>query len=143
MPRLEMLTPCQSVIIDKKTDMATFFNVLSDFKVSTQDELSLEKTKVLPREWTVFCTWRFSTEERGQDFEQQVEYVSPEGTVLVKGATPLQSVQRSFRSILNITGMPLTTTGEYEIRVSMRLAGREEWEHAGSLKIHIELERVA
>jgi hypothetical protein len=87
-----------------------------------------ESARFLLGPFAVFSHWSRETGDEGQQFEQALALVAPDGReALFPEITPFE-IERPFHRILYRTGpIPLRLTGPYQLVLKIRASGTEQW----------------
>jgi hypothetical protein len=116
MPRLQVFTACEKVIVDAK-GIPSLINLFQRMDVQLQD-VPLPKDTIVPGRWAIFCSWQLSPEELGKDFIQHTRVNKPDGTVFSEFNQPFKlesELDLQCRTYVDIHGMPIGQHGRIEI----------------------------
>jgi len=118
---------CESSAVDQQTQSLSAFKIIDQINVNikstdpTVTSKSLQKITI-PLSLQVISLWKRNKQsDQGRDIEGKivVEIIDPRGEVLAKHPInvllPLNKIRS--RTILNIQGMPVSTTGEYCVQM--------------------------
>jgi hypothetical protein len=81
--------------------------------------------------------WRRLPEDDGLQFEQQLELLMPDRTVLLSGVMPINLTNPMARCYIPQTGFPSSQEGEYIVRLSWRRIGTDVWHPAAHYPIRL------
>jgi len=118
---------CNSSAVDQKTQSLSAFNVIDEITVdlkandpSKVNKNSIEKINI-PINFQVISVWKrnnLSDSDKATDTKLEVEFLDPIGNSLAKSIIEmhLPADKKRNRYILNVNGMQITITGEYQIQ---------------------------
>lgn len=118
---------CESSAVDQQTQSLSAFKIIDQINVNikstnpTVTAKSLQKITI-PLSLQVISLWKRNRQsDLGKDVRGKVivEILDPQGEVLAKHPmqVPLPLNKIRSRTILNIQGMPMSTTGEYCVQM--------------------------
>ena len=119
MPKLLILAVCERVLIDRQASLPSLINVFQRMDVQIQDA-PLPENALSPARWSIFALWGHTAEERGVEYTQRTEVITPDGvkfaeatgTFKITEADDLQS-----KSHIDIFGLPISVEGFMTVRV--------------------------
>jgi hypothetical protein len=143
MPRLMTLAVCDFAIEDKRDHRFTLVGLLDTVTVQVPARAEVPTDARAPKEWHCIAIWQRVAGDTGQAFEQRLELVAPDGTVVVTVPHVFQMDARIHRVAIKGDGLPVAPEGEYAFRVSVRAAGPDAtWQPAGEYAVLVRHQRV-
>lgn len=122
-----MFAPCEKVIISQDENNPTLIAILTSLTLQVPVEefvklaASPNERPMIAMRWSVFAMWGREDGDADREFRQLVEICAPDKSVLL--STPqvfkFKSDIRTHRNTIAIQGFPLSTVGDYEIRLSL------------------------
>ncbi|MGA9668030.1 MAG: hypothetical protein WBQ94_02415 [Terracidiphilus sp.] len=119
MPKLTILAACERVIVDKEASLPSLINIFQRMNVQLQDA-PLPENAVSPTRWSVFTLWQHIPEERGVEYTQRIEVISPSGDKFVEASTAFKITEADdlqTKNHIDIFGIPINAEGFLKIRV--------------------------
>ena len=130
MPKLLAFLPCDQAIISKEDDTVTLITVTPGFTVSVPQD-ALGKNVLLPHRWTVFSYWLKESGDDDVEFEQRLEYISPNNAPLVNLISQFVISKATHSIVGRIAAPPLQSAKigpvDYRLRLSIRRVGEREY----------------
>jgi hypothetical protein len=139
MPKLQLLAPCDKVIISEEAG-ASVISILESLTVglaSGEEQPNIPADTAIPMKWTVFTLWLAEKRDAKKKYEQLIQMISPSGKTVLNQKTPFEMTVRSHRQVLTIMSFFIGEPGAYEIKASYREQGTEKWEECGSYELEI------
>jgi hypothetical protein len=119
MPKLTILAACEKVIVDRVASLPSLISIFQRMNVQIQDA-PLPENAVSPTRWSVFALWQLTPEERGIEYVQRIEIISPAGDTFAEAKTTLKISEvddLQSKSHIDIIGIPINTEGFIKVRV--------------------------
>jgi hypothetical protein len=134
-PEFLSLVVCEKLI--QSTDgTVSLISLLDSYHVPAPPEPPPDNLAV-PLQWCAVSLWRRLPEDDGLQFEQQLELLMPDGTVLLTGVMPINLKNPMARCYIPWTGFPISQAGEYIMKLSWRRVGTEAWHDAAHYPIQL------
>lgn len=135
MPELITFIPCQQVIIDTRRNLVSTVNVLEEVTVDLPPGAVFDEKAAVPLSWELLTRWEKANGDSAT-YEQQVNLLAPDGTLLESTATEFSLSDWSVRLIAVMSVFPAWLAGVYRLQVAFRLAGtKDPWTVASNYPI--------
>jgi hypothetical protein len=119
MPKLLILAACERVLIDRAGNLPSLINIFQRMNIRLQDA-PLPENAVSPARWAVFTLWQMTPEEKGIEYTQRMEIISPSGSKYGEGITKFlvkEDDDLQAKNHLDIFGLPINVEGFVKVRV--------------------------
>jgi hypothetical protein len=137
------LAVCDYAIEDKRDHRFTLVGLLDTITVSVPAQLEVPADARVPKEWHGVAIWQQVAGDEGQEFEQRLELIAPDGTVVITAHHTFRLDARIHRVTMNGDGLRVTPEGEHVFRVSVRASGTDTpWQPAGEYAVLVRHQRV-
>jgi hypothetical protein len=132
MPRLLLFAPCQKAIIDRQDNSVSMIQILTQIKIGQlkpEGGGDIPPDAIIPLNWAIVTEWLQLPGDEGKQFEDRVEIVRPDGTVLVDAISPFAFTLRSHFNTVLLSAFPAGQWGEITLKLSLReVAEGTTWE---------------
>jgi hypothetical protein len=132
-----MFVPCEKAIIDRTDELISLISVIHSVSVNAPDE-NIARNPKIPQRWFVVTMWMADAGDEGKRFEQRLVMTNPDGKPELSVLAEFDMTKQFHRTIGRINRFPVGVAGRYELSVSIREIGTEEWSQAGSYPIAVE-----
>ncbi len=134
MPRLLLFTPCENVLISENSNVS-LINVMNEVTLTPSERLPdpLPEGAATPMRWFLLSQWEILPEDIGRTFEQRITLSNDQRTPL-EGITQFTPEQNKIlhRLIARLDHFPLIPSGNYRLKLFLRLAGEQTWQEVSS-----------
>ncbi len=137
MPKLLILAPCDNVLINKEFESASLVVILTQIAYPERPD-PIPENALAPMRWFIFCQWIMLPEDVGVTFEQriQMEIGTPLSLDNIMEFTG-EAGKVHLRMIASLLGFPILQDGIYDLIVSYRKKGEENWIAASSYPLKV------
>jgi len=121
MPHLYIFAICNEIILDKN-DMASLIALFNEIEVSIPGGTEVPPNAVVPKEWSLYTSWRQEPEDAGKQYRQIVEIFYPDGTLFTKAAQidfTFEPGKPYFHTSAKANGFPIGQTGMCSIMMRL------------------------
>lgn len=134
---------CRNSVIDRDNNNVSLQSVLEQLTVSLVPKDPTKKTDKIgvPLDYEVVSLWQ--KVEDLQIAEGEIEYIlsDPKGKELLRNTQVIKipKTSRRFRSRMKITGLPLTSSGEYVFQIKLKEKGSSKFILVSEIPIDIDI----
>ena len=118
-PRLMLLAACGKAIIDDSDKLVSLVDIIQELTISASEAPKPGQRGVGPIPWQVFTMWKRAGDKPGH-FVQTTELIDPAGKALFRNDMEFATTSSSYRIRLRFQAFPITTAGEYTVKVYVR-----------------------
>jgi hypothetical protein len=118
MPKLIIFAACEKVIIDR-AQIPSLIGIFQGLNIQLTGEPMPEKA-VTPMRWAIFTCWQHDPEEKGTEFTQYMEVVTPSGEYFIKGETKFKVTEDNDlqgKIVYDLNSIPVHEEGFFTVRV--------------------------
>jgi hypothetical protein len=126
MPKLQLATICEKVIVDAN-GVPTLIGIFNHLNIAIQSGTAFPENAVAPKEWVMFCLWECSPDEVEREFSQVFEVTTPDGKQFGSPTTirfVAQPGKLRQNVIANSQGVPIGRQGRITVTTHLDLDGR-------------------
>jgi len=120
MPRLGSFLVCEKIIIDQQ-QKPTLISLFQTIAALVPEGQEVPKEMIGGTQWSIFCEWFFTEDERTKNFEQVVVVMLPDGSPSpIRGRLTFKEISKDgqgTRSYVNLFGMPMAQIGFVTVNV--------------------------
>ena len=117
MPKLRMLVACEKVIMDATSQVPSLIGIFQGMNVPITDA-PLPENPVSPIKWAFFTIWQHTPDEKGTEYIQRMEVITPSGIPFGKGEARFKvDDDLQSKTSTDLFGLPIGEEGNITIRV--------------------------
>ena len=141
MPEIITLAVCEIVVV-AKDETSTLVNLLTEINLGGLPEIAQENAAI-PFKWHVYALWEIPENEKRRSWEQRVRLRNNRGeTVRLEHIAAFDRQGPGLEKPLHVmvaglNGFPIIANGEYQIEVSVREVGTENWTNLRTYPLRI------
>jgi hypothetical protein len=135
-PKLTVLAVCEKVIIDR-VQTPSLIGIFQGLNIQLTNEPMPEKA-ITPLRWSIFTLWQHDPEERGTEFTQYMEVITPSGEQFVKGETKFKVTEvDDLQSKIgyDLVSIPVHEQGFFTVRIWLENEAESKAEYKFFLKL--------
>lgn len=118
-PKLLIFAPCEKVIIDQNNNV-TLIAVMEAFQVRLPQQ-EIPENAAAPVRWNTLTLWKKEPGDEDTRYEEFVELIGPDGTLLMKAHAIFAITGPAHRHIAEFYGFPIVRTGgQYSLKLFLR-----------------------
>ena len=141
MPKILLFAPCQKAIINQDDKSVSLISVISGLTIAPPDtEASpINPNTFAPIAWSAVSVWVKTPDDDAETvFEQRLDVFGPKGgEILTSAETPFKMTHRTHQIAMNGALFPIGIPGEYNLVLSFRVLGAEEWREVARYPVEI------
>jgi hypothetical protein len=114
-----IFAPCEKVIIDQQQNL-TLVAVLQSLQIHLPPE-AIPPRATATFQWNVLTLWYREPGDENESFEQFIELLGPDGSVLAGARSPFRLEKLSHRQVTAFPGFPVARGGgDYALKLYLR-----------------------
>ena len=137
MLRLLVLVPCERLIVERETNHFSLIQILEKAYVPLPAGVPVPEGLIIPFRWFLYCQWNTESDDRGREFEQRIEVITPDGEAPLQDVVRFRITERMHHVSSQIDLLPVSYPGDLRIKVSWRAVEATDWEVGGEYPLEI------
>ena len=112
----------RSSVVDSTTNLISLQNILEKIDVDIQGTLPKDANLVVPIDFEIVSLWSDDEIDKRREYNVKIELINTEKKTggQFEQTMILEKNIRRFRSILKVSGLPITKSGIYYFRISVK-----------------------
>jgi len=142
MPKLQLFSPCEKVIIanDNTVSLVTIFEKIQ-LHLPVSEDSKLPPNLQIPFKWFVFSLWMREPGDEVKEFEHQVHIVMPGNNPdkdITSNIVKFKMPETRHHMVVQFPGFPIVSEGIASVKALFREVGSEDWKTMAEYPLEVE-----
>ncbi len=131
----------RSTIVDASTNLISLQNVLEKIDVDIQGSVPENSNLVVPIDFEIATLWTDDETEKRREFSVKIQLIDTENKVSGEfdQSMALEKSIRRFRSILKVSGLPITKSGIYYFRINIKSEKEKKFKEITQIPLEVNI----